>query len=317
MPDTAEGCDRVVNRLADAGFDLLIPCVKFMDGMLEYPSEVGPVREGFEEFDALEAMCASAKKKNIKLHAWFCVFPEGENTPIVQKDRSVLGKNPDGEPIMPHGMKGHVWTCPRRQEVQEYEMKLYLEVLDRYPVEGVHLDYIRYNGRDACFCPTCRESFEKTFGEDIMNMLDERQHPVYVPALEWRAEPVTRFVRNLHEETSSRGRELSAAVFAHYPTCYGGQGQDWWKWAQEGIIDCLYPMNYSPSPTHVTSITLSHIAMIKKPVVLWEGLKFHKWDSREHYMEVVKSAVDTGIEGIVLFEYNGPKDDTWEELAKL
>ncbi len=317
MPDTAEGCDQVVNRVADAGIELLIPCVKFMDGMLEYPSEVGPVRPGFEKFDALGAMCASAKKKNIKLHAWYCVFPEGENTPIVQRDRSVLGKTPKGELIMPHGTKGHLWACPRREEVQEYEMALYREVMDKYPVEGVHLDYIRYNGRDACFCPTCRESFEKEFGEDIMHMLDEREHAVYAPALEWRAEPVTRFVRNLHKETSSRDRELSAAVFASYPTCYGGQGQDWWKWAQEGIVDYMFPMNYSPSTTHVASITLSHLAMVQKPVVLWEGLKYHKWDTTEHYMEVVKSAVDAGAEGIVIFQYSGLKEQDWAALAKL
>ena len=35
-----------------------------------------------------------------------------------------------------------------------------LEVARKYPVDGLHFDYIRYPGRDKCYCDGCRERFE-------------------------------------------------------------------------------------------------------------------------------------------------------------
>ena len=69
------GIERFVKRYADAGFDLLIPCVKNIDGLLDYHSRVGRVRPESQEYDPLEYMCAVARKAGIKVHAWYCNNP--------------------------------------------------------------------------------------------------------------------------------------------------------------------------------------------------------------------------------------------------
>jgi uncharacterized lipoprotein YddW (UPF0748 family) len=232
MPKTKQECDTVVNRVADAGFDLLVACVKFMDGKVEYPSRIARIKEGFEEFDPLEETCRLCRKRGVKTHAW--------------------------------------------------------------------------------------AAFEKEFGEPIEHMVGSpREHPVYVPALDWRCEPVTQFVRDLHKETSSRKMELSAAVFHSWPIPLNSQGQDWWRWSEEKIVDYLFPMNYTAPPRNCVSWALTHRQIVKPPVQLWEGIFRFKWATTEQYMELNRlMRDDVGADGIVAFQYSTLTDEDCAAMAK-
>ncbi len=315
MPRDEEGCRKVAENLAEAGFDLLVACVKFMDGKVEYPSRVAPVREGFESFDALETMTKMCHDRDLKIHAWCCVFIEGADSPVGREEK-LRARTQEGGVVNVHGNDEWVWVCPRQEEVRNYELSVFTEILDNYEVDGVHMDYIRYNARDACFCERCRREFEEAFGEDITHMLDELKYAVYVPALDWRAEPVTQMVRDLHRETEKRGKELSAAVFSPFPTCFGSQGQDWYRWAREGIVDQLFPMNYSPSPIHVRVQSLTHRQIVASPVELWEGLKKPSWADTAHYRKLIEEALGAEPEGFVVFQYSAMNDDDWKMLKQ-
>jgi uncharacterized lipoprotein YddW (UPF0748 family) len=317
LPSTKHECVEIVDNLARARIELLVACVKYMDGLVEYPSKIARIRPGLEKFDPLTELCQLTSQHGIKLHAWFCVFTEGTTSPLVLKYPAVKALTPEGKTVAPHGISNTLWVCPRRPEVQEYELSLFKEVMTNYPVSGVHLDYIRYHNRSVCYCGVCRNSFHKEFGKDISLMTREFDDEVYVPALAWRADPVTKFVENLRKETHLLHKELSAAVFTAYPSCYSGEGQDWRKWCENMLVDYICPMTYCPAPVQVDTYTRLHRALVSKPVLLWEGILRYKWATSAQFIELVQTAINAGADGIVVFQYSALSPEDISMLAHL
>ncbi len=318
--DYANGPDSVkpmVNRLAQAGFDLIIPLVKSGNGYVNYHSKIEKVSPQFQKWDPLSLIVQKAKDVGIKVHPWMCVFEENENSTIIQKDQTLRMINLEGKPTP--------WACPAREEVQEYELSLYKEVMDNYDVDGIHMDYIRYNSEDVCFCERCRSRFKKETGIDPLEIGKSshylnRKHPFWAQWIEWRAKWITKFVEELSKLTKSRNQELAAAVFMEYPECIIYEGQDWADWAERKLIDYAFPMTYTNSTLMVKRRTRNHLAQVRGACSVWEGLG--KKSSRSSLstkalIEQAKASREEGAEGIVLFSYTALTDEDLSALSKL
>ncbi|HID09984.1 MAG TPA: hypothetical protein EYP17_01605 [Candidatus Latescibacteria bacterium] len=325
--DYAEGPDSVgpmMDRLARAGFDIVIPVVKGGDGYVNYHSRIERVRPQFESWDPLEVLVWEAKAAGLKVHPWMCVFPEGEGSSLILRDPSLRVVDRRGRP--------KPWACPASEEVRRYELSLYEEVMEDYDVDGVHMDYIRYDSEDVCFCGRCREGFRVETGVDPLEIgkssqynvfrsrSRNRSHPAWARWIEWRAKWVTRFVEELSESARSRGKELSAAVFMDYPECIVYQGQDWGDWGERGLIDYAFPMTYTNSTLMVKRRTRNHIAQVKGGCHVWEGLgkrSSRSTLSTEALIEQARTALEEGAEGIVIFSYGALTDEDLAALAEL
>ena len=325
--DYAKGPDSVgpmVDRLAQAGFDLIIPVVKESDGYVNYHSRIEKVRPQFADWDPLALLVQKAKAAGLKVHPWMCVFRENENSTLIQKDSSLQMINRDGEPTP--------WACPAAEEVREFELSLYQEVMDNYEVDGVHMDYIRYASEDVCFCDRCRSGFKAETGIDPLEIgkvsefnvfrerAQNRKHPAWAKWVEWRAGWITKFVEELSELTKSKGKELSAAVFMEYPECIVYEGQDWGDWGERGLVDYMMPMTYTNSTLMVRRRTRNHVAQVKGGCHVWEGLG--KASSRsalstQALLEQTKVALEEGAEGIVIFHYAALTDEDLAALSRL
>ena len=305
-----QSVSKMVERLKGAGFDLIIPCVKGTDGALSYHSRIGEVHPGFRDWDPLEALSQEASKAGLKVHPWMCVFTEGDRSRLLRENPDLVARDREGNPLG--------WACPRREEVQRYELSLYEEVMERYDVAGLHLDYIRHAGPQMCFCQVCRDDFRKLTGKELTKLTSKDEE--WERFLEWRAEPITRFVRNIREMTRRRDKELSAAVFPEYPSCLIGVGQDWVRWVEERLVDYLFPMNYTNSSKVAVSRTRCHIALVGESVPVWEGLGKSSSASylpTEKLMRQIEGVLDAGAQGIVLFHYAAVEDSDLDQIGRL
>lgn len=309
--DFADGPDSVkvmVDRLAGAGFELIIPNVKSTGGIVSYRSKRARVEEMFSDWDPLEALAGEAKRAGMAVHPWLCVFPEGRRSTLLEKHPEVQALGRNGDPVS--------WACPAREETQEHELELYREIIDGYDVSGVHLDYIRYNSPDMCFCARCRETFRAETGRDPVELqMKDRE---WVPWIEGRCEHITRFVRSLREVARKAGREVSAAVFTDYPQALQGVGQDWELWAKEGLVDYIFPMTYTSSTALARKQTRNHVGVLAGACPLWEGLGKGSSMSTlttEMLMDQVGAVMEEGAQGIVIFHYAALEDSDLEALA--
>jgi len=320
LPSTPDEVKGLAQRLSDAGFDLLIPCIKQVTGIVDYQSHVANVREEYQSWDPLMVLAEEAKRLGLSVHAWCCVFPEGNDSKLLNESPE-LAAVPGKE--QPYGEQQFRFACPNRPEVQDYEASLYQELIDNYPIAGVHLDYIRFT-TGLCFCEVCQQSYRETTGGDLSalrffewNKPDAQDMDDWI---EWRCEVINRFVRRIRTASQEGGKELSAAVFHYYPGGLQDIGQDWETWVRKGLLDYVFPMNYSPSTLIASKWTRNNVSTLAgapEGCRHWEGLLRPSCMSTKRFVRHVRGVLDAGVEGITIFEYPYLKDEDLTALKEL
>ena len=324
-PNPKEGPEAVapvVGRLAEAGFDLIIPFMECADGSVKYQSKIARVDPVAADWDPLAVLAEEAQKAGIEVHPCLDPFRAGERSVI--QDERLYERNREGK-LLPQ-------LCAAAEESHRYKLDLFEELMDRYPIAGVHMDRIRYDSEDECFCERCRSEFKAKTGVDPLeigkssefNAYSERganrKHPAWEAWVEWRARWITKFVEELSDLTKRKGRELSAAVFMEYPECIVYEGQDWGDWGERGLVDVMMPMTYTNSTLMVKRRTRNHIAQVKGGCHIWEGLSNDSCRSllnTEALVAQSKVAKEEGAEGVVFFAYSSLTDEDLTALAKL
>lgn len=319
LPNTPEGIRAVVDRLAGAGFDMLIPCVKQPSGIADYPSRLARVHPPFQGIDALKICAEESNRAGLQVHGWICVFPEG-------KDSALLAAHPEYTaqpgPERERGETVHGLACPNRPEVQDYEAGLYQELMD-YPISGVSLDYIRFVD-GTCFCDYCREDFRRQTGGDLHKLGFFQWNPETAQDMDvwiqWRCEIINRFVRRIRDMTRRHGKELSASVFHYHPNGLQDIGQDWEHWVRAGLVDYIWPMNYSCSTLIASKWARNNIASLAGAAPgcrLHEGIHRPRAMSTDRWIRHVSAILETGVEGVVIFDYPNLTDSDLKALSKL
>ncbi len=296
-----------LDRLADAGIDLLIPCVKNRPGTTDFRSNVADVNESYPEWDPLRLLIDESSERGMDVHAWLIDFSE-ESTSRFRRN------NPDTVSTIsdPHG---HQWLCACRQDVQDNIFAIYEDLATSYRPAGLHLDYVRTGG--WCTCDHCAAEMAKV---DIDIRSIEVESPEGVVWAKWKADRLTGFVARMHELTIREGIELSAAVIGDYPHHMNEQGQDWVRWIDEGIVDAVFPMNYNHSNRIVELNATAHVAHAAGRVPVWEGLfRAAGKDvvSTEQMGEQIRSCLERGADGISIFHYPALNDEDMVLLKRL
>jgi len=320
LPSTPDQVKQIVHRLASAGFDMVIPCVKQVTGIADYQSRVAEVRQEFRTWDPLMVMAEEAAGEGLAVHAWCCVFPEGEDSRLLSDHPELAAAGGDEVEL---GEPQFRWACPHRPEVQDYEAAIYQELIDNYPVAGVHLDYIR-SSQGLCYCEYCRRDYREKTGGDLgalrmfsWNGPEAQDMDTWI---RWRCRPITQFVERIRAATTAAGKELSAAVFFYYPGGLIDVGQDWEAWVRAGLLDYVFPMNYSASTAVAAKWTRNNVATLAGAdggCRHWEGILRPASMSTPRFIEHVRAIVDAGVEGVTVFEYPYLRDDDLKALAAL
>jgi uncharacterized lipoprotein YddW (UPF0748 family) len=242
---TAENAENIVKRLHKLYFTDIFFISKNIDGKLYYKSEYVNAEE-----DKLNILCKLGETYNIGVYAWFCTFTEGyhgrlfgdgisefllKNPTLAAVD--ISGKNTLEKPVpCDRGFENYV--CPANPSVQEYEITLLKELVKKYPIKGIHLDFIRYPfPGDYCYCNNCQYIFKRDFGFE----LDDEEAKKYKNL--WRRSIITNFVNRVSCEIRELNAEMQiSALVWKYNDCLE-KTQDWIEWD----IDFISPMLYNKS----------------------------------------------------------------------
>ncbi|MHB9131316.1 MAG: glycoside hydrolase family 10 protein [Armatimonadota bacterium] len=311
---------RMVERMVNNGVDILFPCVKQVSGETDYPSKLAQRSEWSVGRDPLQELAEVSKEFGLKVHAWFCNFPEG-------KDSNLIKSNPELRAIQNHPVKGLqsekpdmwgeslLWSCSNRPEVIDYQASLMEEVIDNYDVEGVHFDWVR-SGFYQCYCKYCQEKCKELTGADLLKEMGNF-HPLARIWYGFRAENVTSLVRRVAASAHTKGMETSAAVFCPFPLSYNEQAQEWPLWLKEGYLDLALPMSYTTIPKETHYYTINHTALHRDAGngELWEGVCSHRIEG-ELLSTIARTALEAGSPGLVLFDYPDLTDEKFAAIRE-
>lgn len=231
-----KGALETIRRIKKAGFNVYIPCVWHGKGS-RYPTALSVSEDGqdFRNGDPLRHLITIAHENGIEVHPWFCValrqrefLPEFYSSETPQRAFDV-----------------------HRPQFREFITSLVLDVVKRYAVDGVLLDYIRTMG--ICTCSYCVHAYRELYGRNLHDDMHKRSSKGELePHLQrWQDNAVELIVSRIATEGKKIKPHLIVSVYGHPTPSFlppSMQGRREIKWANKGLIDVIYNGEYSQTP---------------------------------------------------------------------
>ncbi len=200
-------------------------------------------------YDPLEFALREAHARGLELHAWF--------NPYRARHPSARGplapthiSNTNPELVKEYG--SYLWMDPGEEAVRERSINVVLDVVNRYDIDGVHIDDYFYPYRERG--PDGKE----------LDFPDSASYAKYLAAggtlgrADWRRSNVDRYVEELYESVKRRKPWVKVGISPIGTWRRGGAPQlggfdafeqiyaDSRKWLMDGNLDYFVPQLYWP-----------------------------------------------------------------------
>jgi uncharacterized lipoprotein YddW (UPF0748 family) len=282
-------------------------------------------------FDPLAYLIERAHNTNagprLEVHAWIVTYNiwNRQLTPPSQTNHPYL-LHPDW---LTESFAGEKWDGsnyafdPGHPAVQEHTFNVAMDLVTRYDLDGLHLDYIRYAGRDWGYNPVAVARFNAATGSA------DRPAPDDSGWMQWRRDQVTALVRRVYLAAAAKkpAVKISAATITWTPTAttlsnwiktaaWSEVLQDWRGWMEEGILDINIPMAYFRHETHATAwAEWSRFAKqnrFQRHVALGAGGYLNTISNTVVQMQSTRAQVSGSIpkaDGVLVYSYAAPAKD--------
>ncbi len=198
-------------------------------------------------WDPLEYAVKEAHARGLELHAWFNPFRARHSSAATKLSSKHISKT---RPAWAKSYGSQLWLDPGLQEVHDYSARVILDVVQRYDIDGVHIDdyFYPYPEMDAARKEipfpdwTSWGAYQKTSGGLSRD--------------DWRRNNVNRFLERIYRDVHAAKGWVKVGIspFGIYRPYYPAQikGFDQYeslyadprKWLASGWLDYLAPQLY-------------------------------------------------------------------------
>lgn len=255
---TPEDIERIAEACKLAGCNTILFQVRG-NATAFYRSSYEPWAEQFNftdpGFDPLQKAIEAAHARDLKLHAWVNVVPGWWGNTPPSDPKQLYNKKPEwfwydqAGQRQPLAERFYVSLNPCLPEVREYLVDVIEDVVGRYPIDGVHLDYIRFPNDPIPGVSNPQADYPRDRETLALFQAEANTTPDANPKAwdEWRTEQITKLVRDIRRmvNRSKPYIDLTAAVGPVPEKAKNEHFQDVATWVDEGLLDALYPMNYA------------------------------------------------------------------------
>ncbi len=279
MASSKARIDKVLDNMKNSNMNAVLWQVR-QGGSSYYNSSYEPVgsyypNEDPADYDVFEYAVEQAHARGLEIHAWFNTFSASHTDPgtPAAEHPGWICRDPNNIP-----MTENIALSPGLDSVRSYTINVAMEIVRNYDIDGLHLDYIRWNefssstlAKTSDSKPTKESLLDRPLTNDqvenLMNSASGRylydiEHPfsagipdsvLGTPFISWENYwrwSVTEFVKTLHDSVQNVKPwvRLSPAALGKY-NWSGWNGyrvvyQDAALWFNEGYIDQFMGMHY-------------------------------------------------------------------------
>lgn len=219
---------------------------------------------------------------------------------------------------------GSYFLDPANPEAREFALKLVTEIADRYPVDGIQLDYIRYPSsfpKDRFsflkttwgYSDIARAEFQKLTGVDPTDIDFKTQPELWQQWEDYKASQVSGFVHRVHEMVVARNQrqtfavvpaiQLSTVIFPNIDTALEQKHQDWRLWAKNHWVDFLSSITLTSAVKVVGEDTKNVLSQsgYSVPVLIGVFGPFNG-NSAENLLQQIEAARESGAKSFGIFD---------------
>jgi len=343
-----EKIHKMVESAALSGFNTLIVQVRGR-GDAYYRSRWEPraveLKDQPQDFDPLAVTIAEAHRRGLKVHAWLNTSLLANLDALPNDPKHVYNAHPEWLAV-PRAVASElysmsprdaiyrqrivewskanrselegVYTGPANPKVREHIYRIWMDIIQKYRIDGMHFDYVRFASPDFDYSRTSlkafrkwlepqlsaseRDALRKALKENPLAATDKYQEKFG----DFQREQVTTLVARIYHAVKKRRPDVivSAAVFANDENAFTRRFQDWRRWLRMGILDVACPMAYT-SDTAIfqkqiqVATSTAHAADRR----VWAGIGAYRIPA-ESTVEKINTARTIGTDGIILFSYD-------------
>jgi uncharacterized lipoprotein YddW (UPF0748 family) len=301
-----------INLAAKQDVDYGIP-----SGLAFYTSRIAPRAPGYERFDALGETISKAHRHGLRVRAWMPQF----------HDQMAARAHPDWQ--MQSLQKGRVlpYTGKRNKEfflnplnpvARDYQRSLIEEIARGWDVDGIVLDWVRFDDYNMDLGDETRATFKAFAGFDPVGIDFSRDSPRRAQWNAWRAAQIANHVKRVRAALDGikPGLELGAYIL---PPEFVEVAQDAALFA--GDVAFLSPMAYFRdwgfSPRWIITTLLPQTAKKAGPATIIPvfGKNLDDAAGREDLLEIRKTW--PGIATLSWFEYGKWSPEVLQRIDRL
>ncbi len=330
----------------EAGFNTLILQVRgrgdaFYDSRLEPRSESV---QGGPAFDPLALAIDEAHARGMAVHAWVNTHLVWGSGDAPESPAHLVNEHPDWlavpralgrelravDPFDPafrealsryasdnSGSVEGLYSSPSHPAVQEHVYDVWMDLAERYALDGIHFDYIRFPSQAYDYSAGALERFrrwvrprmsrggwqelDEAYADDPYAFADGLPGPWD----DYRRSQITQLVERIYGGIKTRKPEMvvSAAVFADSDDAYENRFQDWRGWLDRGIIDVAVPMVYTAENERFRGHVQAAAASAGLRERLWAGIGAYV-NTVDGTLAKIDIARGEGAGGVILFSYD-------------
>jgi uncharacterized lipoprotein YddW (UPF0748 family) len=339
-----ESIRQMVSAAKAGGFNTLLVQVRgrgdaYYSGTLE-PRAAELVSK--PNFEPLATVLADAHEAGLKVHAWVAVnlvsssvtlpasrdhvvyrAPEWLMVPkeLAAEMKKINLRSPAYVGRLARWTRTHssvvegLYTSPLHPAAQDHAAAVIGEIAAKYPIDGVHLDYIRFPNDDFDYSPSAMAEFKSSVVRDLNDRekrdaaareaLDPTAYANLFPERwsEFRRQRLTSMVIKIRAavKTARPGVLVSAAVIPDAQQAFDTRLQDWRGWIDQSLLDVICPMAYTTdAETFEQQITAARAYAGSRPV--WAGIGAYQLTPSQTVAHVA-AANRMGVAGVILFSY--------------
>jgi uncharacterized lipoprotein YddW (UPF0748 family) len=305
-------------------------------------------------FDPLALMLERAHRAGLKVHAWVNVnlisdaalpssrshivylHPEWLMVPrplaedlarMKPRDPRYLQRLSEYARARSDRLEG-IFISPIHKGAVEHATKVIGDIVSRYDVDGIHLDYIRYPNDEFDYSAEALDEFRAEITSRT-NAAERREYasrakrrPLFYTEMfpqgwqEFRRARLTALLTKIRATVKGRRSRtmLTAAVFPDAQDAATRRFQDWSGWLQTGLLDAICPMAYTTDPTLFRS-QIANVEHLAGKHAVWAGIGAFQL-SPSATVENIRAARQLGAEGIVLFSFDNLDRGYFDSVVK-
>ncbi|MFA4837862.1 MAG: family 10 glycosylhydrolase [Candidatus Neomarinimicrobiota bacterium] len=327
--------DRFVEFASLNGFTDLFIQVRGR-GDAYYRSEIAPMADRLNgsDFDPLDYALVMAHANGLKVHVWLNVYLLWSSDDRPKNREHLFWKHPEWCAIDANGIRDidrsanefrkngteGIYLSPLVPEVRLHLIQIVSELVQKYPIDGVHLDYVRYPKNTYDFNEQARFRFKQKSGVDpiLLSISNKSFYAGWDDRVleqtmddwsEFRREGINELIRGIRESLTATQKpvKLSTAVKPDPVEAKNHFFQDWETWLKNDWIDFAVPMNYARNADRFETITREIDPSIPKSRI-WMGIGVYNQNKFDAMAKTMIS-LSSGFRNVVFFSYDTFADE--------
>lgn len=336
---------QMVRAAGAGGFNTLVVQVRGR-GDSYYASTLEPRASDLTakpSFDPLATVLDDAHAAGLKVHAWVAVNLVSSSVSLPASREHVIYRAPEWLMVprelaaemkkvdvrspayigrLARWTRAHatevegLYTSPVHPGAQAHIAAVIGELVQKYAVDGVHLDYVRYPNESFDYSPSAIELFKTTILPGLTEQerrdatareaLDPAAYPNLFPERwdEFRRDGLTALVVKVRTAVKATrpGTIVSAAVVPDAQLAATSRLQDWRGWLDLSLLDVLCPMAYTTDASMFQQ-QVSAARDYAGSVPVWAGIgAYHLTQAQT--VQHIAAARKLGARGVILFSYD-------------